>query len=123
PCREAGSAGTAERGPAALRIELGAEDATRLAANTVAIGDTLVMSACSRRLRAQLRERGYRVAATSLASFQRSGGSAFCLTLRLDRPPEQGEVRRAAAAERTPATQSPGASPPPCPANPPVHVT
>jgi len=100
PCAftAAGRAAIHERVPPALRIELGAEDTTRLAANTVAIGDTLVMSACSRRLRAQLRERGYRVAATSLASFQRSGGSAFCLTLRLDRRSEQGEVRRTAAA-------------------------
>ncbi len=70
----------------------------RLAANTVAIGDTLVMSACSARLRAQLRERGYRVATTSLAAFHRSGGSAFCLTLRLDRRSARGEMRQTQAA-------------------------
>ena len=34
---------------------------------------------------ATLEERGYRVAATPLRSFLKSGGSAFCLTLRLDR--------------------------------------
>jgi N-dimethylarginine dimethylaminohydrolase len=55
------------------------------------------MSACSRRLRAALRGRGYRVATRSLASFQRSGGSAFCLTLRLDRRSAQGDMRRVAA--------------------------
>jgi len=100
PCAftAAGRAAIHERVPAAQRIELGDEDATRLAANTVAIGDTLVMSACSRRLRAALRERGYRVATTSLASFQRSGGSAFCLTLRLDRRSAPGEMRQTAAA-------------------------
>ncbi len=87
-----------ERVAPALRIELGAQDAGRLAANTVAIGDTLVMSACSGRLRAQLRERGYRVATTSLAAFQRSGGSAFCLTLRLDRRSARGEMRQTRAA-------------------------
>ncbi len=98
PCAftAAGRAEIQARVPPALRIELGADDAGRLAANTVAIGDTLVMSAASRRLRAVLRERGYRVAATSLASFQRSGGSAFCLTLRLDRRSAQGRMPVAA---------------------------
>src|SRR6266516_1128597 len=38
-----------------------------------------------RRLRAQLETRGYAVVTTPLSSFLRSGGSAFCLTLRLDR--------------------------------------
>jgi N-dimethylarginine dimethylaminohydrolase len=94
----AGRAAIHERVPPALRIEIGADDASRLAANTVCIGDTLVMSACSRRLRAALRERGYRVAATSLAAFQRSGGSAFCLTLRLDRRSAQGRKRQTVAA-------------------------
>jgi hypothetical protein len=37
------------------------------------------------RLRRQLDERGYRVMIRPLPSFLRSGGSAFCLTLRLDR--------------------------------------
>jgi N-dimethylarginine dimethylaminohydrolase len=100
PCAftAAGRAAIHERVPPALRIEIGADDASRLAANTVAIGDTLVMSTCSRRLRTALRERGYRVATTSLASFQRSGGSAFCLTLRLDRRSAQGPVRQTVAA-------------------------
>jgi hypothetical protein len=31
-----------------------------------------------------LKERGYGVVSTPLTSFLRSGGSAFCLTLRLD---------------------------------------
>jgi|SRR5205823_6627774 N-dimethylarginine dimethylaminohydrolase len=67
------------------RVELKREDATRLAANAVCIGDCLVLSDCSERLRAMLEERGYRVVVTPLGSFLRSGGSAFCLTLRLDR--------------------------------------
>src|SRR5262249_26316530 len=100
PCAftAAGHAAIHEPLPPAQRIELGPEDASRLAANTVGIGETLVMSAASRRLRTQLRERGYRVAATSLAAFQRSGGSAFCLTLRLDRRSARGETRETAAA-------------------------
>ena len=60
------------------------EDASRLAANAVCLGNTLVMSGCGERLRKQLEERGYRVMTTPLRSFLRSGGSAFCLTLRLD---------------------------------------
>jgi len=85
--------------PPERRIALGADDAGRLAANTVALGNTLVLSSCGARLRAELRERGYRVIATSLASFQRSGGSAFCLTLRLDRrSAAHCELKKTAAA-------------------------
>ena len=67
------------------RIEIAMEDGCRLAANAVALGNTLIMSGCSRRLRAELGERGYEIVTTPLSSFLRSGGSAFCLTLRLDR--------------------------------------
>lgn len=66
------------------RIEIAQDDAARLAANAVCIGHTLVMSACSARLRAVLAERGYRAVTIPLRSFLRSGGAAFCLTLRLD---------------------------------------
>ena len=67
------------------RIEIGSEDGRRLAANAVCLGNAVVMSGCGPRLRAALSERGYRVVTTPLPSFLRSGGSAFCLTLRLDR--------------------------------------
>ena len=67
------------------RIEIGERDGCRLAANAVCIGETLLLSGAGARLRARLAERGYRVIATPLRSFLRSGGSAFCLTLRLDR--------------------------------------
>jgi N-dimethylarginine dimethylaminohydrolase len=67
------------------RIEIGEQDGCRLAANAVGIGKTLIMSGAGARLRAELAERGYRVITTPLRSFLRSGGSAFCLTLRLDR--------------------------------------
>lgn len=67
------------------RIEIADEDARRLAANAVCIGSTVVLSGCSDGLRGSLTERGYRVIETPLDSFLRSGGSAFCLTLRLDR--------------------------------------
>jgi N-dimethylarginine dimethylaminohydrolase len=73
------------RVPADRLIAVGLEDASRLAANAVAIGDALVMSGCGDELRDELDRRGYRVVATPLSSFLRSGGAAFCLTLRLDR--------------------------------------
>lgn len=81
------SSGRAEihrRVDADKRIEIKFDDARRLAANCVSIGDTVLLSSCSNQLRATLKARGYRVIATPLGSFLRSGGSAFCLTLRLD---------------------------------------
>jgi N-dimethylarginine dimethylaminohydrolase len=66
------------------RISVDVDDACRLAANAVRIGSTLVMSSCGDRLRSNLTERGYHVVTTPLCSFLRSGGSAFCLSLRLD---------------------------------------
>jgi len=66
------------------RIEVDIEDAGQLAANAACLDDTLLMSSCGRRLRARLCERGYRVVVIPLGSFLRSGGAAFCLTLRLD---------------------------------------
>jgi N-dimethylarginine dimethylaminohydrolase len=79
-----------------LRIEIEEADAVRLAANAVCLGRDIVLSHCSARLRAQLEERGYRVHESPLGSFALSGGSAFCLILRLDNCSER--VRRAAAA-------------------------
>jgi N-dimethylarginine dimethylaminohydrolase len=67
------------------RIALGPEDAAVFAANSVHLGDDIVMSSCSAALRQRLQDAGYRVHPTALGAFHRSGGSAFCLTLRLDR--------------------------------------
>jgi N-dimethylarginine dimethylaminohydrolase len=77
------------------RIELKLEDSVRLAANAVCVDRHVVLSGCSDDLRRRLEERGYRVIATPLDSFLRSGGSAFCLTLRLDR---RSDILRAATA-------------------------
>jgi N-dimethylarginine dimethylaminohydrolase len=85
------------------RIPLGHSDAHRFAANAVCfnadgIGDVLVLSSCSAPLRNMLKERGYTVVKTPLQSFLRSGGSACCLTLRLDyrNVAEQAEAMDAA---------------------------
>jgi N-dimethylarginine dimethylaminohydrolase len=71
--------------PPSQRLAIGEADACRLAANAVCLGDVIVSPGASARLRAALQERGYRVVTTPLSSFRRSGGAAFCLTLRLDR--------------------------------------
>jgi len=68
----------------AQRIALGRADAVRFAANAVSVGQAIVMSSCSEALRRKLEDRGYSVAKTPLHAFLRSGGSACCLTLRLD---------------------------------------
>jgi ornithine aminotransferase len=65
-------------------IEAGEDDAHHLAVNSVSLGDDVVLCHASERLCAQLRERGYRPHVVGLDSFNRSGGAAYCLTLRLD---------------------------------------
>jgi N-dimethylarginine dimethylaminohydrolase len=71
-------------------IELSADDALRLACNAVEIGDALVMHDCSTRLRDRLHAAGYRIFCTELSEFHKAGGSAKCLTLRLDDGPALG---------------------------------
>jgi N-dimethylarginine dimethylaminohydrolase len=66
------------------RIALDPADAALFAANAVCFGRVLVLSSCSATLRGALQQRGYAVVTTPLAAFLRSGGSACCLTLRLD---------------------------------------
>src|SRR5262245_59011526 len=84
------------RAGAEQRIELSPADAARFAANTVSFGRTILLSSCSEALRGRLNDRGYKVVKTPLTAFLRSGGSACCLTLRLD--------HRSAAVPAVPAT-------------------
>jgi N-dimethylarginine dimethylaminohydrolase len=44
----------------------------------------VVMCYCSEALRQRLEERGYRPHVVPLGSFNRSGGAAYCLTLKLN---------------------------------------
>jgi N-dimethylarginine dimethylaminohydrolase len=76
------------------RIELDLADAERFAANAVCIYNTIVLSSCSASLRERLEARGYAVVQTPLHAFLRSGGSACCLTLRLDH--RSGAIEQAA---------------------------
>ena len=65
-------------------IAVSEEDAGALAANSVAVGTDLVFGHCGAELEAELNRRGYIVHTVPLGSFGKSGGSAYCLTLRLD---------------------------------------
>ena len=69
---------------AEMLIEASDEDAHHLAVNSVCLDRDVVICHGSETLRAQLAERGYRVHVVPLDSFNRSGGAAYCLTLRLD---------------------------------------
>jgi N-dimethylarginine dimethylaminohydrolase len=83
-----GRTAIAERVAESKRIVLSEDEAREFAANAVCVGHTIVMSRCSDALRKRLARRGYDVAATPLDTFLQSGGSAACLTLRLDRRSE-----------------------------------
>lgn len=82
---DAGRIAIAERVAEHKRIVLSDEEAAQFSANAVCVGSTIVMSRCTDALRRRLQRRGYQVVATLLDTFLQSGGSAACLTLRLDR--------------------------------------
>lgn len=65
-------------------IAVEAEDAHRFGCNAVVVGRTVVLNAGCDRLAADLREHGYQPIAVELDEFIKAGGSAKCLTLRLD---------------------------------------
>ncbi len=83
-----------------LLIEAGAQDAEHLAVNSVCLGDRIVMCYASDGLRDVLTSRGYEVHVVPLESFNRSGGSAYCLTLRLDLSSRAGADNPKPAARR-----------------------
>ncbi len=65
-------------------LAAGKEDAHRFGCNAVVVGKRVVLNAGCERLAADLRARGYQPIAVELDEFLKSGGSAKCLTLRLD---------------------------------------
>jgi N-dimethylarginine dimethylaminohydrolase len=60
------------------------EEAARFACNAVVVGHDVVLNAGCPQLEADLRQVGFTPHATELGEFLKSGGSAKCLTLRLD---------------------------------------
>jgi N-dimethylarginine dimethylaminohydrolase len=79
-----------EYGQAAIRnhvpnlIEARRDEAERFACNAVVIGKHVITNTGCDRLHAELEPRGYAPIATPLDEFVKAGGSAKCLTLRLD---------------------------------------
>jgi N-dimethylarginine dimethylaminohydrolase len=60
------------------------EEAARFACNAVVVGDHIVMNSGCPRLAEDLERSGFHTHATPLDEFLKAGGSAKCLTLRLD---------------------------------------
>ncbi|MBS0206947.1 MAG: amidinotransferase [Planctomycetes bacterium] len=65
-------------------IEVHAAEAARFACNAVVVGRDIVLNSGCPRLEAALQQVGFRTHATELDEFLKAGGSAKCLTLRLD---------------------------------------
>lgn len=65
-------------------IEVVPDEAARFACNAVVIGKHVVLNTGCPQLEAELQKRGYTPHATELGEFIKAGGSAKCLTLRLD---------------------------------------
>ena len=59
-------------------------EAERFACNAVVVGKTVIVNAGSKQLAAGLRNWGYTPIEVELDEFIKAGGSAKCLTLRLD---------------------------------------
>lgn len=59
-------------------------EANRFACNAVVLGHTVITSEGCPALHRELQSRGYRTCETPLSEFLKAGGSAKCLTLRLD---------------------------------------
>ena len=67
-------------------IKVSAEDAKRLACNTVCLGDEVAMPLCSQELQDSIRRAGYKVTATDLSCFIGAGGAYDCLTNYVNQP-------------------------------------
>jgi N-dimethylarginine dimethylaminohydrolase len=83
---EASRAEIESRVPAAKRIAIGEEDALAFACNAVNVDNTLVVNRATPDFVKALAQKGFDVVQTPLSEFMKAGGSAKCLTLRLDEP-------------------------------------
>ena len=77
-----GAAVVSELVPEALVLE--DEEALAFCANSVVVGDTVVMSTCPPRVGRQLEAWGFDVVECPVGEFLKAGGSCRCLTLALD---------------------------------------
>jgi len=65
-------------------IEVAPEEAISFSCNAVVVGKTVILNAGAAKLADALGERGYALRALEFSEFIKSGGSAKCLTLRVD---------------------------------------
>lgn len=65
-------------------IEVTEDEARGFSCNAVVVGKNVVMNGASERLCAELASRGYKCVPVPLSEFLKSGGSARCLTLRIE---------------------------------------
>jgi N-dimethylarginine dimethylaminohydrolase len=75
-----------KRVPADKRIVIEEEDALAFACNAVNMDKTIVVNRASGGLVRAMGRKGFAVIQTPLSEFMKAGGSAKCLTLRLDEP-------------------------------------
>lgn len=75
---------SAIKGVAADLIAVEPEEAARFCCNAVIVGKHVVLNTGCPKLEAELTSRGYTPHSTELGEFIKAGGSAKCLTLRLD---------------------------------------
>ena len=74
------------RVPVAKRLVIEEEDALAFACNAVNVDETIVVNRVSAGLVKLVARGGFNVVQTPLSEFMKAGGSAKCLTLRLDEP-------------------------------------
>ena len=70
--------------PVEKRIAIDEEDALGFACNSVNAGSCVVVNRATRKFCDALGRHGFEVVQTPLSEFMKAGGSAKCLTLRLD---------------------------------------
>ena len=73
-------------------IVLTPDEALSFCANSVVVGDVIVMPSCTGRLERELRRSGLQVAVTPVGEFLKAGGGVRCLTLPLDAGPSDGRI-------------------------------
>lgn len=83
---EASRAAIERRVPAERRIAVSEEDALAFACNAVNIDSVVVVNRATSAFAKALSRHGFEVVQTPLSEFMKAGGSAKCLTLRLDEP-------------------------------------
>ncbi|GIW92739.1 MAG: hypothetical protein KatS3mg110_0780 [Pirellulaceae bacterium] len=86
-----------------LLVEVQPEEARHFACNAVVVGRRVVTNTGCARLHQELRRLGFEPVETPLSEFVKAGGSAKCLTLRLDGEDAAGWRREAKAADSVPA--------------------